>query len=722
MPTWSKMLSAAVWTLLAAAPQARAQCVDYRDYLRPVCSLELPGLAWGAATDGNVALVTSSDGELRVIDLANPSEPIIAATVATGGEASGVEIRGRFGYVAAGEVGVVVVDLANPYAPEVVATVDTPGRARALCLSGDWAFVADLEGGVQVLDIADPRQANLVAGFCDSSFVQDIAVLDGEAYVAAGYDGLLVVDVRDPRHSHFESAVAELWDAAAVAAEGHHVYVLPSTSSRVDVVEVGSLTGPRVVQSFYLPDWGGDVAVYGDRLYAAGDDDGLYVVDVSDLSAPRLVGGVDTPGFAVAVSLVAGLAVVADFDRGLTVVDIASPQAPPRLGEVLTTYAPDEIQVQGEYAYCLAYDSFEIVDIGEPAAMAVAGALDFAPNRIGGLAVAGGLACFADAGRTLRIVDITNVASPAVMASLALPGHAAATVALADDVALVSDYWQGLQFVDLTDPSQPRLLGTVPWNECPGRVAVSGRVAYAAAGAAGLHVIDFSDPAQPFLAGTLALGGETYDVEVRGEFAYVVGEPVGLQILDISDRLLPRVVAACPSVTGSLSLAPDSDYAYVRQGRGFKVLDLRDPLQPRVIGEMFQSGEIDGLHAFAGGVLVGDWDDGLVMYPAQCTPVAGVGPAPVTAKAPVIRVTPNPLTTRTEIAFDVERAGSLDVQVFDVAGRRVRRFGGGMVDAGPARVTWDGRDDSGRTLPAGVYFVKVQSGKSTFTSRLALVR
>ena len=219
MPTWSKMLSAAVWTLLAAAPQARAQCVDYRDYLRPVCSLELPGLAWGAATDGNVALVTSSDGELRVIDLANPSEPIIAATVATGGEASGVEIRGRFGYVAAGEVGVVVVDLANPYAPEVVATVDTPGRARALCLSGDWAFVADLEGGVQVLDIADPRQANLVAGFCDSSFVQDIAVLDGEAYVAAGYDGLLVVDVRDPRHSHFESAVAELWDAAAVAAE-----------------------------------------------------------------------------------------------------------------------------------------------------------------------------------------------------------------------------------------------------------------------------------------------------------------------------------------------------------------------------------------------------------------------------------------------------------------------------------------------------------------------
>lgn len=721
MPTWSKMLSAAVWTFLAAAPQAHAQCVDYRDFLRPVCSLELPGLAWGAATDGNVALVTSSDGELRVVDLANPSEPIIAATVATGGEASGVEIRGRFGYVAAGEVGVVVVDIANPYAPEVVATVDTPGRARALCLSGDWAFVADLEGGVQVLDIADPRQANLVASFCDSSFVQDIAVLDGKAYVAASYDGLLVVDVRDPLHGQFEGAVTGLWEAEAVAAEGHHVYVLHNTSGVVDVVEVGSLTGPRVAQSFYLPDWGRDVAVSGDRLYAAGYDDGLFVVDVSDLDAPRLVGGIDTQGAAMAVNLGAGFAVVADLDRGLTVVDIASPQAPPRLGEVLTTYAPDEIQVQGEYAYCLASDTLKIFDIRDSAAMAVAGALDFAPSMPHGLAVSGGLACFADNSRTLRIVDVSNVSSPTVIASLTLPLYVTA-VALSDNLALVSDYWTGLHFVDLADPRQPRLLGTVPWSECSGRVAVSGRVAYAAAGAAGLHIIDFSDPAQPFLAGTLALGGETYHVAVRGEFAYVVGEPVGLQVLDISDRLLPRVVAACPSVTGSLSLAPDSDYAYVRQGRGFKVVDLRDPLQPRVIGELFQSGEIASLRAFAGGVLVGDWDDGLVMYPAQCTPVAGVGPAPVTAKAPVIRVTPNPLTTRTEIAFDVERAGSLDVQVFDVAGRRVRRFGGGVVDAGPARLTWDGRDDSGRTLPAGVYFVKVQSGESTFTSRLALVR
>lgn len=165
--------------------------------------------------------------------------------------------------------------------------------------------------------------------------------------------------------------------------------MLQHTPVYVDVVEVGSLTGPRVLQSFYLPDWANDLVVAGDRLYAAGNDDGLFVIDVSDLDAPRLVGGIDTPGAAMAVSLGGGFAVVADLDRGLTVVDIASPQAPARLGEVLTVYAPKQIAVEGDYAYGLEYEVMQIVDIGEPAAMTVVGTLDFAPGILSGLAVAG---------------------------------------------------------------------------------------------------------------------------------------------------------------------------------------------------------------------------------------------------------------------------------------------------------------------------------------------
>jgi hypothetical protein len=41
--------------------------------------------------------------------------------------------------------------------------------------------------------------------------------------------------------------------------------------------------------------------------------------------------------------------------------------------------------------------------------------------------------------------------------------------------------------------------------------------------------------------------------------------------------------------------------------------------------------------------------------------------------------------------------------LYDVRGRRVRSLFDGTAD-GPAHMTWDGRDDGGRILPAGVYF------------------
>jgi len=43
--------------------------------------------------------------------------------------------------------------------------------------------------------------------------------------------------------------------------------------------------------------------------------------------------------------------------------------------------------------------------------------------------------------------------------------------------------------------------------------------------------------------------------------------------------------------------------------------------------------------------------------------------------------------------------------VFDVRGRIVRRFDDHLAPAGPYAIAWDGRDDRGTAVPAGLYFV-----------------
>ncbi|HMB68713.1 MAG TPA: cohesin domain-containing protein [bacterium] len=61
------------------------------------------------------------------------------------------------------------------------------------------------------------------------------------------------------------------------------------------------------------------------------------------------------------------------------------------------------------------------------------------------------------------------------------------------------------------------------------------------------------------------------------------------------------------------------------------------------------------------------------------------------------------------------------IDVFDVTGRRVRRFDGEGA-AGGVRVVWDGRDEGGSRVSAGVYFVRLRGAGDTVTKRAVLSR
>ncbi len=55
------------------------------------------------------------------------------------------------------------------------------------------------------------------------------------------------------------------------------------------------------------------------------------------------------------------------------------------------------------------------------------------------------------------------------------------------------------------------------------------------------------------------------------------------------------------------------------------------------------------------------------------------------------------------------------VAILDAAGRQIRRL------AVEPTMSWDGRDESGREMPAGVYFVSVRDGHTTHTARLVKI-
>ncbi|HEY6867302.1 MAG TPA: FlgD immunoglobulin-like domain containing protein, partial [Candidatus Eisenbacteria bacterium] len=84
---------------------------------------------------------------------------------------------------------------------------------------------------------------------------------------------------------------------------------------------------------------------------------------------------------------------------------------------------------------------------------------------------------------------------------------------------------------------------------------------------------------------------------------------------------------------------------------------------------------------------------------------------------------PNPARPSTRISFLLPPASGerVTLDVFDAAGRRVRRFERAFTP-GVNAVDWDGTDDRGVGVKAGLYFYRLDVGRQSLTRSMALVR
>jgi glycosidase len=84
---------------------------------------------------------------------------------------------------------------------------------------------------------------------------------------------------------------------------------------------------------------------------------------------------------------------------------------------------------------------------------------------------------------------------------------------------------------------------------------------------------------------------------------------------------------------------------------------------------------------------------------------------------------PNPTVRGALLRFELPRAARAALALYDVSGRRVRALRSAELAAGPHLVTWDGRDDAGARVAAGLYFAALDvAGERRLTQRLVVVR
>jgi hypothetical protein len=342
---------------------------DVRDPMKPAFVRNFPGKI--LAVSGQRAYVVPVAGRLQVVDISNPTNPVVLGTEAkpTGtGLYDALRLEGDLAYVVGG-ASLFLYDVSNPAAPRRISELK-----RDTEYSSDFAVwnKRAFFGGrnVHVVDAADPARprpefdpSDLAARVRNPfeevyGSANDTAVDGRYAYVADPYTGLHVIDVSDSARPRRVASVGT--NAASVTVANGYAYVrkgIPWQPSAhgLEIYNMAEPLTPRRVASvalssrFSIPDYQG-VHVARSNCFV-GTVEGLLVFDVSNPAQPRRIATVNSIIGALRMIASGNHLFVATHSQGLRILDISNPSRPREVGRQELNVNARDVVLTGDQAF-----------------------------------------------------------------------------------------------------------------------------------------------------------------------------------------------------------------------------------------------------------------------------------------------------------------------------------------------------------------------------------
>jgi len=206
----------------------------------------------------------------------------------------------------------------------------------------------------------------------------------------------------------------------------------------------------------------------------------------------------------------------------------------------------------------------------------------------------------------------------------------------------------------------------------------------------GLHGGPLAEAAGP--AAVADLEGVLVGEEVHLTWSQVAGAATYVVYRDSAAVFVPAAELVCASLDASVhsfqETPPEGDWYYL-------VAALDDDGRAGGFSDAFM---VSGGHQTS-------VDDGLL---PQALAIASVAP--------------NPFNPSTTVVFDLPRAGTASLQVFDLRGRLVSTLHEGELPAGRHTVVWRGDGQGGRPAATGIYFVRLHDGQHSRTAKAVLAK
>jgi hypothetical protein len=205
------------------------------------------------------------------------------------------------------------------------------------------------------------------------------------------------------------------------------------------------------------------------------------------------------------------------------------------------------------------------------------------PGFANNVKVNGNYAYVAAGSAGLQVVNVADRTNPMIVASLAFPANANDLRIVGNTMYMVTS--TGLLTIDVTNPLAPKLLGSFSTSDVAWDVAVSGNLAYIAAGSAGIQIVNVSNPASPVFVGSLAIpGGIAKGIAVKGNLAVIAASTAGVVIANIANPAAPQILGSTPTPGDARKVAVKDTAAFIADyPASMQVVDFSIPSAPMIV-------------------------------------------------------------------------------------------------------------------------------------------
>jgi hypothetical protein len=689
--------------------------------------------------------VGEGDPSLRIHDFDLPSLPEARGSLHLGGTPNGLALRDETLFVSARDFGLHAVDVTDPDAPLLLGSLILPGGQQSLSVDGELAVLASGMDGFTVVDIADPAAMTLVtmvspsAGQHTDLKVREVILTGTTLHAICEIAGALVYDLSDPAAPLLVGYDPRLDQTPTV--EPYYIFN----------------RGVRDAGRLYLSQW-------------SGKQPGAVILDAGSPT-------VDYLGQTAAYDYVRDLDTAGEFvftctgQSGLLLHEHGAEGSLIQRGELVIPKAWG-VQARGDFVYVASTrEGLVIGDVSDPDLPIIRATAAVGQAR--NLALVGDLAYVAAFNSGLCTVDVSDPDAPLILGYASRLGMESVNVAVVGTLAVTADMDDGMNLWDLSDPVNILHLANLPTVGRAVDIVLDpdGHYAYLAVNESQALVVDISTPSAPIALGSFVSGANNLDLEAGTLYASTggggviafdqAGFPDDPQVLCSFDTAHTAMAVAGHAVAGADPRLYVADYSALLAleldtGTPTSLLNFHLFAEDGGVGVSMEFAEamtgdnlrllVDNhgeeyaveLSGFAGGLHWRGHDstvnDGPRTYRLhardgegedwQLLRAASYDPGPSSVLL-MLETWPNPGHGSSELRFTLDDEAELELALYDLAGRRLRVLATGDFAAGERHLVWDGRDEQGSFLPAGVYFLRLAgraADGATFSASRKLVR